>query len=86
MSEQELQIVSKVVKSDEGVSCLNTHVVFAFYYLFYPSAGLKELHIIEEIGQGAYGKAIWRGTVVAAKEVPVSGNKRILTNEMSLYR
>ena len=48
-----------------------------------------ELHSIEEIGQGAFGrvsKAVWRGLIVAAKEIPVSGNSRILQNELSVYR
>lgn len=52
-------------------------------------SGLKELHILEEIGQGAFGrvyKAVWRGTIVAAKEVRTSGNQKILENEMSVYR
>lgn len=30
MSEEELQIVSKVVKSEEGASCSYMHVMFAF--------------------------------------------------------
>ena len=48
-----------------------------------------ELKIIEEIGQGAFGrvyKAVWRGTIVAAKEIPTAGNQRVLENELSVYR
>lgn len=48
-----------------------------------------ELQIIEEIGRGGFGcvsKAIWRGTVVAAKEVPTAGNAKMLDNELAVYR
>ena len=48
-----------------------------------------ELHIIEEIGRGGFGcvsKAVWRGTIVAAKEVPTAGNAKILENELAVYR
>ena len=48
-----------------------------------------ELVIIEQVGQGAFGhvyKAAWRGTIVAAKDIPIAGNKRILENELSVYR
>ena len=44
---------------------------------------------MEEIGQGAFGKvfkAVWRGTVVAAKEVRSAGNQKMLENELSVYR
>ena len=50
---------------------------------------LNELHILEEIGQGAIGhvfKAIWRGTIVAAKEIRVSGNRKLVENEIASYR
>jgi len=43
--------------------------------------------VLEEIGQGAYGKsvqAIWRSTIVAAKEVPTAGNENILANELCI--
>ena len=48
-----------------------------------------ELLILNEIGRGAFGcvmKAIWRGCVVAAKEIPTAGNNRILANELAVYR
>ena len=51
--------------------------------------GIYQLHSIEEIGQGAFGrvsKTVWRGLIVAAREIPVSGNSRILQNELSVYR
>jgi serine/threonine protein kinase len=50
---------------------------------------LKEMTILEEVGQGNFGqvfKAIWRGTIVAAKEVRISGNQKIIENELSVYR
>ena len=31
-------------------------------------------------------KAVWRGTIVAAKEVPTAGNEKVLANELSVYR
>ena len=40
--------------------------------------------ILEEVGRGAFGnvsKGIWRGVIVAAKEVPTAGNTRVLANE-----
>ena len=52
-------------------------------------ANISELEIIEQVGQGSYGrvyKAAWRGTIVAAKDIPIAGNKRILENELSVYR
>lgn len=45
--------------------------------------------MLEEIGQGAYGRvynAVWQGTIVAAKEVPIAGNKKVLANELPVYR
>ena len=53
------------------------------------SACSTELHIIDEIGRGGFGcvsKAVWRGTIVAAKEVPTAGNAKILENELAVYR
>lgn len=50
--------------------------------------GVQELRVLEEIGQGAYGrvsKAFWRGSIVAIKEIPVCGNSRILNNELNVY-
>ena len=50
---------------------------------------MNELKILEEVGQGAYGhvyKAIWCGTVVAAKEIRLAGSKKIVENEISVYR
>ena len=31
-------------------------------------------------------RAVWRGSVVAAKEIPTAGNSRILANELAVYR
>ena len=50
---------------------------------------LVELMILEEIGRGAFGnvsKGIWRGVIVAAKEVPIAGNTRVLANELNVYK
>ena len=47
------------------------------------------MHILEEIGQGAFVKAfkeVWRRTVVAAKEVRSAGNQKMLENELSVCR
>ena len=49
----------------------------------------SELHTVEEIGRGGFGcvsKAVWRGIVVAAKEVPTAGNAKMLENELSVYK
>ena len=59
------------------------------FWFDYNYVTADELRMIEEIGQGAFGrvyKAVWRGSVVAAKVIPIAGNKRILDNEMSVYR
>ena len=48
-----------------------------------------DLKIIEQVGQGAFGcvyKAVWRGSIVAAKEIPTAGNQKVLDNELSVYR
>lgn len=50
---------------------------------------VKELRILEEIGQGSFGrvyKAVWCGTVVAAKEISTAGNQKVLVNKLSVYR
>ena len=50
---------------------------------------LNKLQNVEEIGQGAIGhvsKAIWRGSIVAAKEIRVAGNKKMVENELASYR
>jgi len=50
---------------------------------------LKELQLLEEIGNGAFGRvhrAVWRSTVVAAKEIPAAGNSKVLSNELSVFR
>ena len=42
---------------------------------------LKKLQNVEEIGQEAIGhmsKAIWQGSIVAVKEIRVTGNKKWL--------
>ena len=31
-------------------------------------------------------KAVWRGSVVAAKEIPMAGNHKFLQNELSVFR
>ena len=41
------------------------------------------------IGTGAFGhvhKAVWRGTIIAAKIVHTAGNEKIVENELSVYR
>ena len=48
-----------------------------------------ELVFLEEIGRGGFGrvsKVVWRGSIVAAKEIPTAGNSRILENELAVYR
>ena len=53
------------------------------------TAGHGELQYLEEIGQGAFGrvfKGVWRGSIVAAKEIPMAGNKGVLQNELNVYR
>lgn len=67
-------------------SILSVQVIVMSHLL---DVALKELQILDEIGQGAFGhvyKAIWRGAVVAAKEIRISGNKKMLENELSVYR
>ena len=49
-----------------------------FHLSLLPIFIFLELKIIEEIGQGAFGqvyKAVWHGTIVAAKEIPTAGNQ-----------
>jgi len=50
---------------------------------------LKELQLLEEIGQGAFGrvsKAVWRSTLVAVKEIPAAGNSKILINKLAVFK
>ena len=59
------------------------------YYLNIDSCcfcfALAELVILNEIG-GSVSKAIWRGSVIAAKEIPTAGNSKMLENELGVYR
>ena len=52
-------------------------------------ADMDDLTLIEVIGQGSFGnvyKAVWRGCVVAAKEMPIATNQKFVQNELSVYR
>ena len=48
-----------------------------------------KLHLLNLIGCGSFGKvfkAVWRGSIVAAKVLPVSQNDKTLKNELDFYR
>ena len=48
-----------------------------------------KLYLMSVIGSGAFGqvhKAIWKGSVVAAKIVVLSGNAKVVDNELNAYR
>lgn len=56
---------------------------------FLLSVGSNDLQILNEIGQGSYGRvyrAVWMGTIVAAKEALTAGNEKVLAKELSVYR
>ena len=58
-------------------------VTLSFY------ADPTELNLLELIGQGTYGrvhKAVWRGSIVAAKELPLGSSAKCLENELKVYR
>ena len=87
MSESEVLAVKSNVANNEG-TVLKVKPHHSVHPL-YPFSVLKEMTILEEVGQGNFGqvfKAIWRGTIVAAKEVRISGNQKIIENELSVYR
>ena len=55
----------------------------------YHTSDDDELHVMEVIGMGSFGrvsKGIWRGSVVAVKEIPTVGNQKSLQNELNVYR
>lgn len=48
-----------------------------------------KVHLLNMVGSGAFGqvyKAVWRGTVVAAKVLNVTGNAKVVDNELKVYR
>ncbi len=49
---------------------------------------LDKLILIDLIGCGSFGrvhKAVWCGSIVAAKVVPILGNEKSLKNELNVY-
>lgn len=46
----------------------------------------SNLSHIKIIGIGSVYKLVWRGIIVAAKEVPVIGNEKFLKKELKVYR
>ena len=49
----------------------------------------NKLQLLENIGSGAFGqvyKAIYKGTVVAAKIVVLAGNNKLVDNELNAYK
>ncbi len=50
---------------------------------------MRKLTFNDEIGQGSFAKvykAFWRGTVVAAKVIPISMSTKTIEKELSVYR
>lgn len=81
MCKLELKAVKSRVTDSDGMM---KHTLFMVPGIVFISVALKELHILGEVGQGAFGhvyKAIWRGTIVAAKEIQTARNKKVLDNE-----
>ena len=63
--------------------------MFGINAFIYHTSDDDELHVMEVIGMGSFGrvsKRIWRGSVVAAKEIPTVGNQKSLQNELNVYR
>ena len=49
----------------------------------------QAIQMICSIGSGAFGhvhKAVWCGTIVAAKVVNTTGNEQVIENELSVNR
>jgi predicted unusual protein kinase regulating ubiquinone biosynthesis (AarF/ABC1/UbiB family) len=41
------------------------------------------------VGSGAFGqvfKAVWKGTIVAAKVILAAGNNKVIDNELKVYQ
>ena len=54
------------------------------------SLGADKVVLMDLIGTGAFGrvhKAVWKGTLIAAKVIPVlSTSSRVWENELAAYR
>ncbi len=51
--------------------------------------GPSDVLFLDLVGCGSFGnvyKAVWRGTIVAAKVIPFAENKKSLQNELDIYR
>lgn len=66
-------------------------MLFVFFYCCCKGCllflDLSNIQFLELVGSGAFGqvfKAVWRGTLVAAKVV--LGNGKVVQNELSVYK
>ena len=86
-----LSTIKKNITEFDGMygNFLTMHQVFISDIFCCQYIGGKSLTLIEEIGRGSYGlvhKAVWRGTIVAAKVINISSSTQSALNEFKVLR
>ena len=82
MQKSDLQLV---VDSCIGM-CMAIDILNVYVRRF---VDVNDVKLLGSIGSGAYGtvyKAVWRGSIVAAKLMDTRGNENVFKNELNIYK